>query len=147
GQRPAVVVERWGRALPGLSMFTLPALASVIGIQVDPLQPVPSANKSAEGKWVDTFEEILAENKEIATDFAGLEENLAGHQTLRERLDDLTPKIRLCQAEHDRVDARNALEHFCQSGDDTALRLVEWLFLQNPADRRSTSQGLKGLLI
>ena len=146
-QRPAVVVERWGRALPGLSMFTLPALASVIGIQVDPLQAVPSANKSAEGKWVDAFEEILAENKETATDFAGLEENLAGHQTLRERLDDLTPKIRLCQAEHDRLAARNALEQFCQSGEDTALRLVEWLFLQNPADRRSTSQGLKGLLI
>jgi hypothetical protein len=119
-QRPAVVVERWGRALPRLSMFTLPALASVIGIQVDPQQPVPSAKKSAEGKWVDAFEEILAENKEIATDFAGLEENLAGHQTLRERLDDLTPKIRLCEAEQDRVAARNALEQFCQSGDDTA---------------------------
>ena len=146
-QRAAVVLEHWGRALPRLSMFTLPALASVIGIQIDPVQPVPSANKSAEGKWVDAFEEILAENKEIATDFAGLEENLAGHQTLRERLDDLTQKIRLCQAEHDRVAARNALEHFCQSGDDTALRLVEWLFLQNPADRRSASQGLKGLLI
>jgi hypothetical protein len=146
-QRATVMVERWGRALPRLSMFTLPALASVIGIQVDPLQPVPSANKSAEGRWVDAFEEILAENKEVATDFAGLEENLAGHQTLRERLDDLTPKIRLCQADHERAAARNALEHFCQSGDDTALRLVEWLFLQNPADRRSASQGLKGLLI
>ena len=35
GQRPAAIVERWGRALPRLSMFTLPALASVIGIQVD----------------------------------------------------------------------------------------------------------------
>ena len=128
-------------------MFTLPALASVIGIQVDPLQPVPSANKSAEGKWIDAFEEILAENKEVATDFAGLEESLAGHQTLRERLDDLTQKIRLCQAEPDRLAARNALEHFCQSGDDAALRLVEWLFLQNPTDRRSASQGLKGLLI
>jgi hypothetical protein len=146
-QRPAIVVERWGRALPSLSMFTLPALASVIGIQVDPLQAVPSAKKSAEGKWVSAFEEILAENKEIATDFAGLEENLAGHQTLRERLDDLTPKIRLCQAEHERLAARDALERFCQSGDDGALRLVEWLFLQNPTDRRSPSQGLKGLLI
>lgn len=140
-QRPAAMVELWGRALPRLSMFTLPALASVIGIQVDSLQPVPSAN---EGKWIDAFEVILAENKEIATDFAGLEEILAGHQTLRERLDDLTPKIRLCQAEHDRVAARNALEHFCQSGDDVALRFVEWLFLQNPADRRSASQGLRG---
>jgi len=146
-RRPAVIVERWGRALPQLSMFTFPALASVIGIQVDPLQPMPSANKSAEGKWVDVIEEILAENKEIATDFAGLEENLAGHQTLRERLDDLAPKVRLCQVEQGRVAARNALELFCQSGDDKALSLVEWLFLLNPADRRSTSQGLKGLLI
>jgi hypothetical protein len=146
-RRPAVVVERWGRALPRLSMFTLPALASVIGIQVDPLQTMPSAKKSGEAKWVDVFEEILAENKEIATDFAGLEENLAGHQTLRERLDELTVKVRLCQAEQDRPAARNALEHFCQSGDDAALGRVEWLFLQNPADRGSTSQGLKGLLI
>jgi hypothetical protein len=30
--RAAFQVERWGRALPRLSMFTLPALASVIGI-------------------------------------------------------------------------------------------------------------------
>jgi hypothetical protein len=108
---------------------------------------VPSVYKSGETKWPDLIEEILAENKEVATDFAGLEETLAGHQTLRERLDDLTPKIRLCQAEEDRMAARHALETFCESGDDTALRVVEWLFLQNPADRRSASQGLKGLLI
>jgi hypothetical protein len=146
-QRPALMVERWGRALPRLSMFTLPALASVIGIQVNPLQPLPTANKSGERKWPDVVEEILAENIEVATDFAGLEENLAGHQTLRERLDDLAPKVPLCQTEHDRIAARNALERFCQSGDDTALGLVEWLFLQNPADRRSASQGLKGMLI
>ena len=42
---------------------------------------------------------------------------------------------------------RAALERFCYSGDETALRQVEWLFLQNPADRRSASFGLKGLLI
>jgi hypothetical protein len=146
-KRPALMVEHWGRALPRLSMFTLPALGSVIGMHLDPQQPIPSAYKTGEGKWPDAFEEILAENREVATDFAGLEETLAGHQTLRERLDDLAPKVRLCQAEHERIAARNALEQFCQSGDDTALRRVEWLFLQNPADRRSASQGLKGLLI
>lgn len=146
-QRAATIVDHWGRALPRLSMFTLPALASVIGIQVDPLQPVSSPKKSGEIKWTDALEEILAENKETATDFAGLEENIAGHQTLRERLDDLAAKVPLCQVESDRVAVRAALEHFCQSGDESALRLVEWLFLQNPTDRRSASQGLKGLLI
>jgi hypothetical protein len=146
-QRAAVALERWGRALPRLSMFALPALASIIGVQVDPLQPMPSAKKSGESKWVNSLEEILAENKDTATDFAGLGENIAGKQTLRERLDDLSAKIRLCQSEQDRGTARIALEQFCQSGDDLALRRVEWLFRQNPTDRRSASQGLKGLLI
>ena len=145
--RAATQVERWGRALPQLSMFTLPALASVIGIQVDPQQSIPSAKKSGEVKWVDALEEILAENRDIATDFAGLEESIAGHQTLRERLDALTAKIRLCQSSTDCGSARVALENFCQSGNESALGLVEWLFHQNPADRRSASQGLKGLLI
>ena len=40
-----------------------------MGIQVDPQQPLPSAKKTAEGRWVDTFQEILADNKEAATDF------------------------------------------------------------------------------
>ena len=145
--RAAMQVERWGRALPRLSMFTLPALASVIGIQVDPQQSIPSAKKSGEVKWVDAIEEILAENRDTATDFAGLEESIAGHQTLRERLDALTAKIRLCPEAADCGSARAALESFCQSGDESALSLVEWLFHQNPADRRSASQGLKGLLI
>ena len=108
---------------------------------------MPSAKRSGEARWADALEEIFADNKETATDFAGLEASIAGHQTLRERLDDLALKIRLCQAESDRPAARHALEHFCQSGDESALRLVEWLFLQTPADRRSASQGLKGLLI
>jgi len=146
-KRAAVMVERWGRALPKLWMFTLPALASVLGIQVEPLQPIPSASKTGEPKWVDFLEEVLAENKDTATDFAGLEENIAGKQTLRERLDDLTTKIRLCQTDQEREPARLALEQFCGSGDESALSRVEWLFRQNPSDRRSASQGLKGLLI
>ncbi len=146
-KRVAVMVERWGRALPKLWMFTLPALASVLGIQVEPLQPIPSASKTGEPKWVDFLEEVLAENKDTATDFAGLEENIAGKQTLRERLDDLTTKIRLCQTDQEREPARLALEQFCGSGDESALSRVEWLFRQNPSDRRSASQGLKGLLI
>jgi hypothetical protein len=146
-KRAATMLEHWGRALPRLWMFTLPALASAIGVQVDPLLSIPSAKKSGETKWVDTLEEILAENKDTATDFAGLEENITGKQTLRERLDDLAAKIRLCQPEEGRAAARLALEQFCQSGDELALRQVEWLFRQNPGDRRSPSQGLKGLLI
>src|SRR5262249_20262384 len=66
--RASTMVEQWGRALPRLSMFTIPALASVVGMQVDPSQPIPSKTKSSEGKWAALFEEILAENKETATD-------------------------------------------------------------------------------
>ena len=125
-------------------MFTFPALGSVIGLQLNPTQSVPSAYKSGEGRWPDAVEAILAENKENATDFAGLEETLAGHQTLRERLDDLASKVQLSQAGNERIGARNALENFCHSGDDSALRLVEWLFLQNPANRRSVVTGSQG---
>ena len=74
--------KRWGQALWRLSMFCLPALATVIRIQVDPSKPVPSGKDAPEARWVDALEQILAENKEVATDFAGLGESIAGHQTV-----------------------------------------------------------------
>jgi hypothetical protein len=145
--RAAAMVSRWGEALPQLSMFHLPAFAHVVGVTVDPTQAIPSPSRTGEEKWVGLIEEILALNKEAATDFPGLEEDIAGKQTLRERLDDLTTRIPLCSNPASRPASREALERFCQSGDATAFSEVEWLFLQGRTDRRSPSQGLRGLLI
>lgn len=146
-ERAGCLVARWGNALPKLAMFKLPAIASVAGICVNPLLPIPSRSRSGETRWADLFDEILSENKEVATDFPGLEEDIAGKQTLRERLDDLVKKVPLCQDVGAQEAARLALEQFCQSGDAAALEMVEWLYLKDESDRGSASQGLKGLLI
>jgi hypothetical protein len=146
-ERPAVLVAAWGSALSRLSMFRLPALASALGVQMRPPEAIPSPSKTGEKRWVGALDEILAENKEVATDFSGLEEDVAGKQTLRERLDDLTRQVPLCENPSERPAAREALERFCQSGDVRAYDQVDWLFRRDPADRRSPSQGLRGLLI
>jgi hypothetical protein len=57
-ERPRLLVEGWGRALSNLSMFHLPALASVLRIHVDPSKPVPSGKDAPEAKWADTLEQI-----------------------------------------------------------------------------------------
>ncbi len=145
--RAGVLVSRWGSALPLLGMFHMPALASVLGIAIDSNSAIPSPSKTGETKWTSLVEEFLALNKDAATDFPGLEEDIAGKQTLRERLDELTARIPLCSSEAARPAAREALERFCQSGDTTALSQVEWLFLKDKGDRGSPSQGLRGLLI
>src|SRR5207247_9306221 len=114
--RPKMLAEAWGQELWRLSMFCLPALATLIRIHVDPSKLVPSGKDAPEARWLDALEQVLAENKEVATDFAGLGESIAGHQTVRERLDALTAKIPLCQADGRRLEARAALERFCYSG-------------------------------
>ena len=147
GERARSAVRRWGNALPKLGMFKLPALASVAGICVDPTIPIPPHSRTGEKKWAALFDEILSENRAVATDFPGLEDDIAGNQTLRERLDDLSKRVPLCEDPATRDAARQALERFCQSGDSAALDNVEWLFLKDSSDRGSASQGLRGLLI
>jgi len=146
-ERARRLVVCWGENLPTLGMFKLPALASVTGIFVDPRVPIPSPSRTGERRWADYFDEMLSENVETATNFPGLEEAIAGNQTLRERLDDLVQKVPLCQDSSKQQIARQALERFCESGDEAALNAVEWQFLKDETDRGSASQGLKGLLI
>ncbi len=145
-QRPAHLLRRWGSALPELSLFTLPEIASVLGVRTDTGSAIDTPRKTGEVGWTDEFGEVLAENIEHAVDFAGLGEALAGKRTVQEQLDELTSRVPLCKDESRRQEARVALERFCHNGDESALRSVEWLFFLD-SSKRSASLGLKGLLM
>jgi len=55
--RAARMLRRWGEALPQLSMFHIPALASVLRVEVDPAK---RPGRQAEAFWESKLEKILA---------------------------------------------------------------------------------------
>lgn len=145
--RPARLLTRWGRALPSLAMFSLHELASVLGVRTNVAEAVGTPKRNGEPGWTDVLATILGENIEQAVDFASLHDAIAGKRTLKEQLDELCPRVPLCRAPEGQEVARRTLEAFCHGGDEEALRQVEWLFLEKPENKRTASQGLKGLLM
>lgn len=142
--RPTALVRAWGEALPKLHLFRLPALASVLGAGVSP-EP-EAARKEDVAKWLSRFRELLSENQAAAADFTALDEQIAGRTGSAEaRLKGELAGVPLAQSDPD--GARSALVHFCRGDDAEALGKVEWLFYEKPKDRRSTSFGMKGVLI
>lgn len=145
-QRPAKLVEQWGMALPALSLFHAPALASLLGITTDPTASVAKRDQSE--TWTARLVEILSENLDAASDFSQLADKIAGKSTVAKQLDLLKGQVDLCsKSPPERLAAREALEQFCHDGDPKALELVEWQFHDVPGNRKSRSHGLRGVLI
>jgi hypothetical protein len=138
------LVRQWGEALPELSMFRIPALASVLGVQVDPVQKA-TRRANQEEMWVEKLDSILAENIDAAMDFSSLAEAIAGVLTVEKRLAELK-EVSLSSTASDE-EARRTLRAFCHDGDPGALRIVDWLFFKDTQNKRPSSLGLKGLLI
>jgi hypothetical protein len=138
------LLRQWGDALPELSMFRVPALASVLGVQVDPAQKA-TRRANQEEMWVEKLDSILAENIDAAMDFSSLAEAIAGVLTVEKRLAELKG-VSLSSTASDE-EARRALRAFCHDGDPGALRIVDWLFFKDTQNKRPSSLGLKGLLI
>jgi len=147
-QRADLLLGRLGSALPELGLFTLPALASVLGVTTDPKERPLSAARTGERRWGEQLEEMLLENFQWAADPGALSDTLAGKRTLREQLEALVLKggVRLSST-RGQVDAAAALESFCREHTPEALEQVEWMFYEDPRNRRSRSMGLAGLLI
>jgi hypothetical protein len=143
-ERARRLLRQWGEALPELSMFHMPALASVLGVQVDPAQNA-KRRSNLEEMWVEKLDRILAENIDAAMDFSSLAEAIAGVVTVEKRLAELKD-ISLSTTASDE-EARRALRGFCHDGDPDALRIVDWLFFRDTQSKRPSSLGLKGLLI
>lgn len=142
--RPAALVRAWGEALPKLHLFRLPALASVLGTCVS-AEP-QAARKEDVAKWRSRFRELLSENQAAAADFTALDEQIAGRTGSAEaRLKGELAGVPLSQDDPD--GARKALVRFCRGDDADALGEVEWLFYEERNNRRSTSFGMKGVLI
>jgi hypothetical protein len=141
--RAARMLRRWGEALPQLSMFHIPALASVLRVEVDPAK---KPGRQVEAFWESKLEKILAENIDAALDPSSLHDRIAGKLTVEERLKHLKD-IDLSSSATQR-EARDALIKFCQDEDSNALSVVDWLFFKEKLQgERQSSLGLKGLLI
>jgi hypothetical protein len=144
--KAARLVQRWGQALPALSLFRLPELASLLGIIIDP--SVPVSKRDFNETWRARLTEILAENLDAAADFSQLADKIAGKSTVARQLEALAAQVQLCRGDAPQQRAaREALERFCQDGDTKAYELVDWQFREDPANRRSQSHGLRGVLI
>ncbi len=139
--RAARMLRRWGEALPQLSMFRIPKLASVLRVEVDSAK---RPERRAEPFWESKLEKILAENLDAALDPSSLHDRIAGKLTVEERLKQLKD-IELSSSVAQR-EARDALIRFCQDKDSNALSVVDWIFFKERS-QRSSSLGLKGLLI
>jgi hypothetical protein len=147
-QRAELLMARLGGALPALGLFTLPALGSVLGVTTNPKVKPESPRRTGEKGWDAVLEEILMENFHWASDPGDLADTIAGKRTFKDQIDTLVRSggVRLAGA-GDSGDAASALERFCRDHDLTALNKVEWLFYEDPHNRRSRSMGLNGLLI
>jgi len=146
--RAALLLGRVGSALPELGLFTLPALASMLGVTTDPKERPLSPARTGERRWSEHLEEMLLENFQWAADSGALSDTLSGKRTLREQLEGLVLKgdVRLSSTGA-QEDAAAALESFCREHTPEALERVEWMFYEDPRNRRSRSMGLAGLLI
>ncbi|WP_141323410.1 hypothetical protein [Myxococcus sp. AB025B] len=147
-QRAGLLLSRLGNSLPELGLFTLPALASVLGVTTDPKERPLSPARTGERRWGEHLEEMLLENFQWAADAGALSDTLAGKRTLREQLEALVLKggVRLSSTGGQEA-AAEALESFCREHTPGALEQVEWMFYEDPRNRRSRSMGLAGLLI
>jgi hypothetical protein len=144
-ERARRLVRQWGAALPELSMFRMPLLASILDIEVNPAEN-PSGRASLEDTCLEKLHSILAENLDAAIDYSSLADTIAGVQTVEKRLAESKDDVSLSStATHD--DAARALRAFCHDGDPEAFRVVDWLFFKDVHGKRPSSQGLKGLLI
>jgi hypothetical protein len=144
--RPAAMTRRWGSALVQLQLFQTPELAPVLGVATTTGVAVPSPSKTREDHWEGMLEQLLAENLEYALDPTGLGEAIAGKSALEDQLERLKT-VPLCREEAAQTAARGALLRFCHDNDETALRAVEWIFYKDATNRRSPTQGLRGLLM
>jgi len=145
-ERAERLLTRLGAALPALRLFGLPALASVLGVVTRPPGRPESAKRTGEQRWDRDLEELLLENLQWASDHGALADAIAGKRSVREQIDALVRQggVKLTASGHDGAEA---LERFCDTGDESALELVEWKFYDDAANRRSRSMGLHGLLI
>jgi hypothetical protein len=140
------LIEQWGNALPALSLFHIPELASLLGITTDP--NVSISKREMTETWSARFTEILAENLEAAADFSQLSDKIAGNSSVSRQLDALVGQVPLCRGDSRRKKvAREALEKFCQDGDPNAYEVVDWQFREDASNRNSRSFGLRGILI
>lgn len=140
------LVQAWGDALPALSMFRLPEMASLLGIVVDPQAAVSAKNQTV--TWRNKLSEILSDNLDASMDFSKLADKIAGKSTVAKQLDALGDQVLLCRGDKQaRIQARAALEKFCQDGDPAAYKVVDWQFREDPKNRNSKSHGIRGVLI
>src|SRR5262249_12057144 len=145
-ERAERLLARLGDALPELRLFRLSALAAVLGAVTRPPNRPESVKKTGEQRWDRILEEMLVENLHWASDHGALADAIAGRRTVHDQIDALVRRGSV-KLRSSGGNGAEALERFCQTGDDTALEEVEWLFHEEPNNRRSRSMGLQGLLI
>lgn len=145
-ERAERILIRLGEALPALNLFRLPALASVLGVVTHPPSRPDLAKTTGEQRWDRVLEELLVGNLHWASDHGALADIIAGKRTVHEQIDTLVRRgqVRLRSSDGDGAES---LERFCRNGDDTVFGDVEWVFHEDPGNRRSRSMGLYGLLI
>lgn len=134
-----------GQALAELRLFAFPAWANELGVVTTPGTRPEPPRRTGEERWDRIVEDMLLENLRWASDHGALSDAIAGKRTVREQIHELVHKRAVALGAS--PTAATALERFCHDGNEQAFAEVEWLFHKDPANRRSPSMGVNGLLI
>lgn len=143
--RAEQLLRHLGQALTELRLFAFPAWANEIGVVTSPPTRPEATRRTGEDRWDRVVEDMLLENLRWASDHGALSDAIAGNRTVREQIHELVDKRGVALGASPAAAA--ALERFCHDGDEQAFADVEWLFHKDPANRRSPSMGVNGLLI
>lgn len=143
--RAEQLLRHLGHALTELRLFAFPAWANEIGVVTSPPTRPEAPRRTGEDRWDRVVEDMLLENLRWASDHGALSDAIAGNRTVREQIHELVHKRGVVLGAS--PTAAVALERFCHDGNEEAFADVEWLFHKDPANRRSPSMGISGLLI
>ena len=144
-ERAERVLIRLGEALPALNLFAF-LHWRLFGVVTHPPSRPDLVKTTGEQRWDRVLEELLVGNLHWASDHGALADIIAGKRTVHEQIDTLVRRgqVRLRSSDGDGAES---LERFCRNGDDTAFGDVEWVFHEDPGNRRSRSMGLYGSLL
>lgn len=143
--RAEQLLRHLGQALTELRLFAFPAWANELGVVTSTTSRPETPRRTGEERWDRIVEDMLLENLVSASDHGALSDKIAGNRTVREQLHELVHKRGVALGASQNAAA--ALERFCHDGNEEAFAEVEWLFHKDPANRRSPSMGINGLLI